>query len=269
MDISFENLSFSVRLKRMLHVDFRRMFTMPLIYIMIGISFVIPILILIMTSMMPSTTIDPVTGIEKSVETFTNTWQIIGSMSSNNSQESAMSMSLVSMCNINMMYFAVVVLVAIFVCSDFRSGYNKCLFTVRAKKTDYVISKTVVCFIAGAFMLIAFIIGSMIGGAIAGLPFDLDGFSGTNIIMCLLSKILLVMVFVPIFLVMSIAGKQRLWLSLIGGFGVGMLLFTMVPMITPLDSTIMNVILCLAGGVIFSIGIGAISNVVLKKTNLV
>lgn len=43
----------------------------------------------------------------------------------------------------------------------------------------------------------------------------------------------------------------------------------MVPMITPLDSTILNVILCLAGGLLFSFGIGAISNVILKKTSLV
>ena len=40
------------RLTTMLAVDFRRMFTSPLYYIMVGISVVIPILILVMTSMM-------------------------------------------------------------------------------------------------------------------------------------------------------------------------------------------------------------------------
>lgn len=269
MELKFEALSFSSRLKRMLHVDTRRMFTMPLLYIMIAISFIIPILILVMTSMMPSTTVDPVTGIETPVETFTNTWQAIGSFPSNSNDEAAMSMSLVSMCNINMMYFGIAVLVAIFVSSDFRSGYNKNLFTVRSKKIDYVISKTIVCFIAGALMIIAFFIGSMLGGAFAGLSFDLGSLDTTNIIMCITSKVLIVLVFVPIFLVMSVAGKQRTWLSLLGGFGVGMLLFTMVPMITPLDSNIINVLLCLIGGVLFSIGIGAISNIVLKKTSLV
>lgn len=48
-----------------------------------------------------------------------------------------------------------------------------------------------------------------------------------------------------------------------------MLLFTMIPMICPLDSTIMNVILALAGGTLFSVGIGAISNLILNKTSLV
>ncbi len=40
-------------------------------------------------------------------------------------------------------------------------------------------------------------------------------------------------------------------------------------MITPLGSTIMNVLLCLAGGGLFAVGLGAISKVVLKKTSLV
>ena len=50
---------------------------------------------------------------------------------------------------------------------------------------------------------------------------------------------------------------------------VGMLLFTMIPMITPLDSTYINVVLCVVGALIASIGLGAVSTVVLKKTSLV
>lgn len=48
-----------------------------------------------------------------------------------------------------------------------------------------------------------------------------------------------------------------------------MLLFTMVSMISPLDSTIVNVILTLVGGLLFSVGIGAISKTILNKTSLV
>lgn len=43
----------------------------------------------------------------------------------------------------------------------------------------------------------------------------------------------------------------------------------MIPMLTPLDSTIANVIGCLLVGVLLSIGIGAGSNLILKKTSLV
>jgi len=52
-------------------------------------------------------------------------------------------------------------------------------------------------------------------------------------------------------------------------FAIGMLMFMMIPIITPLNSTIVNVILCLVGSALFSVGIGVGSYFVLKKTNLV
>ena len=87
--------------------------------------------------------------------------------------------------------------------------------------------------------------------------------------MCLLSKMLLVAVFVPIYLLMSVLGKQKLWVSLLSSLGIGMLFFTMIPMLTPLDSGIMNVVLCLVGGALFCVGFGAISNKILGKTSLI
>lgn len=265
--MKFEHNSFSKRLKTMLSVDFRRMFTMPLLYIMIGSCLVIPILILVMTTMMDgSVSVNPQTGVETVINGFDSAWQIIGSVSGSSS---AMSMDMISMCNINLLYFFVAVLVCIFVAGDFRSGYAKNLFTVRAKKADYIISKTFVCFVGGALMILAFFIGSILGGAISGLSFDMAGFGTSGIIMCLLSKILLIGAFVPIYLLWSVAAKQKLWLSLVGSFMVGMFLFMMIPMLTPLNATILNVVLCLAGGVLFSIGLGAISNIVLRKTSLV
>ena len=50
-----------------------------------------------------------------------------------------MSMDLVSMCNKNLVYFILTVLVCVFVGDDFRSGYSKNLFTIRSKKSNYVI----------------------------------------------------------------------------------------------------------------------------------
>ncbi len=267
MEIKFEHNGFGKRLKSMLSVDFRRIFTMPLFYIMVGVCLVIPILILVMTTMMDGTvSVNPQTGVETVMEGFDNTWQAIGSVSS---ESLAMDMSLTGMCNINMLYFFVAVLVCIFVADDFRSGYAKNLFTVRAKKTDYVISKTLVGFVGGVCMILGFFVGAMLGGAIAGLPFDTGAAGAHGIVMCLLSKMLLIAVFVPIYLLMSVIAKQKLWLSLVGSLGIGMLFFTMIPMLTPLDSGIMNVVLCLAGGVLFSVGFGAISNQVLRKTSLV
>lgn len=234
---------------------------------MVGICLVMPILILVMTTMMDgSVTVDPQTGAETVIEGFKNTWQAIGTVST---ESAMMSMDLTGMCNINMLYFLIAVLVCAFVAEDFRSGYSKNLFTVRSKKSDYVISKTLVCFVGGVLMLLAFFVGTMLGGAISGLPFDTGTAGVGGIVMCMLSKLLLVAAFAPIYLLWSVVGKQKLWLSLVGSFCISMLFFMMIPMLTPLDSTIMNVVLCLTGGVLFSAGFGAISSTVLKKTSLV
>lgn len=277
MGKQFEKNTFAKRFKSMLRVDTRRMFTTPLFYIMVGISLVVPILILVMTTMMDGkVSVDPQTGKETVMEGLKNVWQIFGTVSSAGTGADAgegagmgMGMSITSMCNINMMYFAIAVLVCLFVAEDFRSGYAKNLFTVRAKKTDYVISKTLVCFIGGGAMILAFTLGALIGGKVAGLPYTMDGFNVYNFVCCVVSKTLLVSIFVSIFLVMSVIGKHRSWLSLILSFGLGMFLFMMVSIASPLDAGIMHVFICIVGGAMFAVGLGAVSNILLKKTSLV
>ena len=273
MDImKFEKNTFGRRLRTMLSVDFRRMFTMPFLYIMVGICLIMPILILVMTTMMDgSVSVNPQTGVETVIEGFDNVWQIIGSVSSDFSagnESATMDMSITAMCNINILYFIIAVLVCVFVSADFRSGYVKNLFTVRAKKSDYIISKTLVCFVGGAMMILAFFMGAMLGGAISGLPFDMEGFGIGELIMCILSKIVLVTVFVPIYLMMSVIAKQKSWMSILLSMMVGMFLFMMIPMLTPLNATIMNVVFCLVGGVLIGAGMGAISQLILKKKNI-
>lgn len=251
----------------MLKVDFRRMFTMRLLYIMAGSCFAIPILTLVMTAMVSgSPSADPQAGTEAVAMGFDNTWQIIGKVSS---EIDLMSMDMTTMCNINMLYFFAAVLVCLFVAEDFRSGYAKNLFTVRSGKSDYVISKTLVGFVGSSCMLLAFFVGSMLGGAIAGLSFD-TGVAGTGgVIMCMLSKIFLMAVFVSIYVILGVAGKQKTWISIIGSFMAAMLMYMMIPMMTPLDAGIMNVGMCLAGGALFSVGLGSVSSLILKKTSLV
>lgn len=267
MNVSFESYKFGKRLKGMLKVDFRRMFTTKLFYIMVGVAFVIPILVLVMTTMLDGTvSVDPQTGVETVMEGFENTWQSIASVSTENS---SMSMDLTSMCNINMLYFLIAVFVCIFVAEDFRSGFSKTLFVHRSKRADYVVSKSFVGFVSGAFMICAWVIGAIIGGAISGLSFDLGSAGINGLVLCIISKIFLMAVFVSIYLLMSIFAKQKLWMSLVGSLMIGMLLFMMIPMLTPLDSGIINVCICLFGGILFSVGMGAISSRVLRKTDLV
>ena len=263
--------TFSKRFGSMLKVDFKRLFLSRSFYIIVAACLLAPILILVMTTMMDgSVTVDPNTGVETVMEGFDNVWQIIGTVSGASSDAgTSMDMSITSMCNINMLYFAIAALVCIFVADDFRSGYAKNLFTVRAKKTDYVASKTLVLSFGAAMMVLAFFIGSIVGGAVSGLSFEMVGFDALNLVWCILSKMVLVSVFVPIYLIMSVVAKQKLWMSVLLSMMVGMFLFMMIPMLTPLNATLGNVLICAVGGIGFGIGLGAISNLVLKKTSLV
>ena len=263
--VKFEKSGLGKRTKSMIRVDFRRMFKSRLFYILVACALVMPILMTVMMTMMDgSVSVNPQTGAETVMQGPENTWQNIGTLPG----EPLGGDEIFMMCNINMMFMAVAIFICLFISDDFRSGYAKNLFTVRAKKGDYVISKTLAGFICGAIMLIAYFLGSMLGGAIAGLSFDLHGLNVGNLIMCMLAKILLMLVFVPIFVLISVSAKQKAWLAICGSLGGGMLLFMMVSMITPLSSTIIHAVLCAAGGAMFAFGLGAISKVILQKTSL-
>lgn len=275
MTKKFEKFSFKKRLSSMVKLDFRRLFTSKFFYIIIGSCLIVPILILVMTKMMEGS---PMTdqygnpmldefGNPVLMEGFKNVWQMLGSVGG---AENAMSMDLTSMCNINMVFMTITVLISLFVSQEFRSGYAKNLFTVRSNKTDYVISKTLIGFIGGMLMVLSFFVGSLMGGAISGISFELPSdVTLTNVFMCLLSKLGLVSVFASIFVLTSIIGKDKLWLSLVCGLGISMLLFMMISIVSPLNATIINVILSFVGGLLFSIGLGLISKAILNKSRLV
>ena len=265
--VKFEKNSFGKGVKSMLGVDFLRMFKSKLFYILIACALIMPILMTVMMSMMDgSVSKNPQTGEETIMQGPENTWQNIGTLPGG---EAMGGNEVFMMCNINMAFMAVAVFVCLFISDDFRSGYAKNLFTVRARKGNYIISKTLCGCMCGALMLMAYLLGTILGGAIAGLSFDLHGLNAGNIVMCMLAKIFLMPVFVSIFTLISVAAKQKAWLSICGALGGGMLLFMTVSLITPLGSTPINVALCAAGGALFAWGLGAISNLVLKKTSLV
>ncbi len=267
--VKFKPVGFSSQMKSMLKVDCRRMLKSKRFYSLLLCALLIPILITVMMTMMDgSVSVDPQSGAETVLHGPESAWQAIGALPTDEGSTMG-GMDVMAMCNINMMFMLVAVFICLFISDDFRSGYSKNLFTVRAKKGNYVASKTIVGFICGALMLLLYLVGAMLGGAVSGLSFDLGTLTAVNIVMCMLAKILLMLVFVPIFVLVSVAAKHKAWSALCGSLGAGMLLFMMVSMITPLSSTIMNVALCLAGGAMFAFGLGACSNIVLKKTSLV
>lgn len=254
--------SFGKRIKSMLKTDFRRMMTSPMLYIFWGISLLLPVLILVMTSLVG--TPDPSAGEQSAAVSFTNVWQAFGSAG-------GMSMDLLGMCNINLLYFAVAIFACLFIGEEYKSGYVKNVFAIRPKKTDYVLSKIVVTFAAAVGMFLLYFVGAMAGGGIAGLSFDLVevGSSAGGIFLCMLSKIFFTLVFLGIAVTLSSVGKRRLWLSVLGTLAAGMLLFTMIPMITPLNAGAFQAVLCVCGAPLFAAALAALSTLILNKTNLI
>lgn len=251
----------------MIAADSYRIKRSRVFYILIACALIAPILMTVMMSMMDgSVSVDPQTGVETVMRGPENAWQNIGTLPGGENMGSS---DIFAMCNINMVFMGACVFVCIFICNDFRSGYSKNLFTVRVKKGNYVLSKILMGSICGALMLIFYLIGSVIGGLISGISFDLFGLSYVNIIMCMLAKICLVPMFVSLFVLASVIAKQKTWLAICLSLGSGMLLFMTVSLVTPLSSTALNVILCLVGGGAFALGFGAVSAVVLKKSALV
>lgn len=274
MNKKFEKYDYKKRIFSMISLDFKRLFISKFFYIIIGSCLLVPILILTMTQMMEGSPMNdqhgnPLLdelGNPVLMQGFKNIWQMLGSVSG---VSTGMSMDITSMCNINMLYFAITVFVSLFIGQEFKSGYSKNLFTLRSSKKEYILSKSITSSFAGMLMVIAFFIGILIGGAVSGVSYELVDVNIINIIMCLLSKLGLVMVFVGIFVIMSVVGKDKIWLSMIAGFAVSMLLFMMIPIISPLNATIVEVIMSFGGGLLFILVLGLFSTKILEKSDLV
>lgn len=255
------------RVRTMLKTDLKRMSKSTVFYVLFACALLVPIVMCVMLTMMDgSVSVDSQTGAETIMHGPERVWQFLGTVP----ELAVEGTDVLAMCNINMIFMGVSVFVCLFICGDFTSGYSKNLFTVRPNRGDYVLSKTVCGFICGVAMLILFFVGAMLGGAISGLSFELSGgITAFSLFCCMLAKCLLMLVFVGIYVAVSVAVKKRTWLAVCGSFAGGMLLFMTVSLVTPLTSSLLNVILCGAGGALFAFGLGVVSKLVLKKTTLV
>lgn len=271
MTKEFEKNTFIKRFGSMLRVDFKRLFLSRFFYIFVACCLIAPILILVMTSMMDGqVSVDPNTGKETVMEGFDYVWQIIGTVSKDKgaTEAAAMEMNMITMCNIDMLCFAIAAFVSIFVAVDFKCGYSKNLFTVRAKKSDYVASKTIVLFTACTIMMLAFFIGAILGGLFGSVSFAMDRFSIMQLILCLFTKIFLSLSLVSLFLTVAVTAKSKMWISIILAMLSCMLFFTMISIIAPLNASFIHLIISLGVGVALSFGAGAISCLILNKTSL-
>ena len=255
---SFESPPFGDRVKSMLKLDFYRLFTTPAFYIMLVIAAIIPAMVLSMAGADMQTS----DGVAQSTMVITNAWQMIESTGGSAVADNPLDFS--GFANINMLYIFAGLLMSIFVAHDYSSGFVKNIFTVHSKKTDYVISKSVVGVFGGAGMIVAYVIGTVLAGLITGKAFDVDV---AGLIMCLVSKVFLMGVFCSLFLGIAVFFRSKLWLTIVFTFMLGMMLYPAASVAT-LSSTVITLLLTLVAGIAGAVGLGTVSSVILRKRDL-
>ena len=263
---------FASRMRSMLKLDFYRLFHTPAFYIMLFIAAMIPALLLSTAGMDPAGSVTaptvnsatitaPPAQASSSLE-ITNVWQLVESKGGSAIAENPLDFS--GFANINMIFIFAGLLMAIFVAHDYSSGFVKNIFTVHSKKIDYVISKSAAGIFSGIGMIFTYVIGAVVAGLITGKDFDVEI---TGLVLCLLSKMLLMVVFCSLFLIVAVFFRNKLWLTIIFTFLLGMVLYPAASVAT-LSATAITILIALIAGVIGAIAFGSISTLILKKRDL-
>ena len=245
-----ENNTRVLNLKSMLKLDFYRLFHTPALYIMLLIAAMIPALMASMTG-------------EDGTIMYQNAWSLVESIGGSQVGENPMDFS--GYANINMVFIFAGILMSIFIAHDYSSGFVKNIFTVHARKRDYVISKTLVGIVGGIGMIITYVIGLAVAGLLTGLSFEVNI---EGLIYCLVSKAILMFVFCSLFLCVSVLFKNKLWLTIVFTFLFGMMLYP-AGSIATLSSTVSTIITVLIASIAGSVILGTVGTQFLKKRDLI
>lgn len=207
-NLTFDTPSFGKRIKGMLSVDFYRLFHTPLFYIFLAIAAIIPAMIIGTSGMEGGQT----------EALFTNVWQAIAV-----EQPLYVIQNIGQYANMNMVFIFGGIMVSIFIGHDYKSGYVKQLFTTHAKKQDYMMSKTVVCAFAMACMCVAYLIGTILSGAMVGLSFAVNFGS---LVCALLGKLIMSLGWASLYVFLNIIFRKHFWISIASSFffGTGILI---------------------------------------------
>jgi hypothetical protein len=256
----------------MLRLDFYRLFHTPALYIMLAISAIIPAMLLTMSGIEPvgpggsgGAGSDP-GGVPAQPAApaivYTNVWQLIESLGGSVVGDNPLDFA--GYANINMVFIFAGLLMAIFVAHDYSSGFVKNIFTVHSKKMDYVISKTAIGVCGGAGLIISYVLGAAVAGLITSKSFEVNV---AGLVLCLISKTLLMGIFAALFLGVAVFFRTKLWLTIVFAFLFGMMLYPAASVAT-LSSSVLTALGSLVVGALGAVAIGCASTFILNKRDL-
>ena len=199
--LSFNNPSFYTRIKGMLGVDFYRLFHTPMYYIFLAIAAIIPAMIL------------STSGGGDTAQTYTNAWNIIAT-----DTPLYIVNSIGDYANMNMVFIFGGIMVSIFIGHDYKSGYVKQLFTTHALKSDYMMSKSIVCAFAMACMCITYLAGSIFAGIISGADMHVNVGS---LLIAILGKIIMSLGWASLYTMLNVIFRRYFGISITSSFVIG------------------------------------------------
>jgi len=263
---TFDTPAFGSRVKSMLKLDFYRLFHTPVFYIMLAIAAIIPAMVLGLsmadTSAPASSSPYTASAPQMEMPVYENTWQLVESTGGSAVADNPLDFA--GFANINMLFIFAGLLMAIFVAHDYSSGFVKNIFTVHSHKIDYIISKSAAGIFSGAGMIITYVCGTVLAGFLTGKAFDVNV---SGLIMCLISKTFLMGVFCSLFLGIAVFFRNKLWLTIVFTFLLGMMFYPAASIAT-LASNATTVFTSLTAGTVGAFAFGAVSNLILKKRDL-
>lgn len=270
-ELRFESPTFIQRIKAMLGVDFYRLFHTPLFYIFLAIAAIIPAMLI------------GVTGIENpdgtvSEPLFTNVWQAIAADTPIYGFE-----GIEKYANMNMVFIFGGIMVSIFIGHDYKSGYVKQLFTTHAKKSDYMISKSLTCAFAMACMCMTYLLGAILAGALTRTAFSVDL---GNLLCAIVGKLVMSLGWASLYTFLNVVFRKYFGVSIASSFffGTGILVIGIGAALgnTPalnvflygasvyacLSSTLLNVVVCLTASVAWAVVYNLLGTLLLSTSDV-
>ena len=270
-ELKFESPSFTKRLKGMLGVDFYRLFHTPMFYIFLAIAAIIPAMVLSMTSM-------PDPNGTAAAPMYTNTWQIVAT-----DTPLYVVSDIAEYANMNMVFIFGGIMVSIFIGHDYKSGYVKQLFTIHAKKQDYMMSKTITCAFAMACMCITYLLGGTAAGLFSGTSFEVNILS---LIIAVLAKMVMSLGWASLYTFLNIIFRRYFGVSIVSSFffGTGILIIGAAAILgnnsalniflygssvyACLSSNIMTLLVCVVCSVAWTVIYNVIGTLILSKCDV-
>ena len=199
--LHFENPSFTRRLGGMLGVDFYRLFHTPMFYSFLAIAAIIPAMVLSMG------------GMEGSAPLYSNTWNIIAA-----DLPLYIVRDMGDYANMNMVFIFGGIMVSIFIGHDYKSGYVKQLFTTHSHKSDYMMSKSIVCAFAMACMCVSYLIASIFAGVLTGTSMSVNPGS---LLLAVAGKMVMSLGWASLYTFLNVVFRKYFGISIAASFFIG------------------------------------------------